>query len=181
MDPITLIDKYGSDALRMSLLGGNSPGTPQRYSEQKILKYRNFATKIWNASRFVAESVASSNSPLATSKNQSQVPSSQSLPEGIDHAETEFFKKLDKLEAKNEKNFAALKLSVALEELYEFFWHDFADQFLEYEKTAIREAESPERVEQAKSCLLNALKRQLTILSDFAPFLVDTIEREMLS
>ncbi|MEK7202019.1 MAG: valine--tRNA ligase [Patescibacteria group bacterium] len=168
MDPMVMIEKYGSDALRMSLLGGNSPGTPQRYTEQKILKYRNFATKIWNASRFVAEST-SSNSKVKTQKSK------------LDHTEEEFFKKLEKLEQKNEKNFAALKLSVALEELYEFFWHDFADQFLEYEKTAIREAESPDRVEQAKSCLLVALKRQLVILSDFAPFLVDTIEKEMLS
>jgi valyl-tRNA synthetase len=133
------------------------------------LKYRNFATKIWNAARFVAEAT--------TGNPKSQFPN----PKLLDHAETEFFKKLEKLEQKNEKNFAALKLSVALEELYEFFWHDFADQFLEYEKTAIREAESPERVEPAKSCLLVALKRQLILLSDFAPFLVDTIEKEMLS
>ena len=71
-------------------------------------------------------------------------------------------------------------MSVALEELYEFFWHDFADQFLEYEKAVIRESDEKTRGAQAKSCLLIALRRQLTILSDFAPFLVDTIEKEML-
>ncbi|MEK7170829.1 MAG: valine--tRNA ligase [Patescibacteria group bacterium] len=190
MDPMVMIDKYGSDALRMSLLGGNSPGTPQRYSEQKILKYRNFATKIWNASRFVAEATADQPSAISSQLKTGTKSNADSrelkaeswvLPSTLDHTEEEFFKKLDKLEVKNEKNFTALKLSVALEELYEFFWHDFADQFLEYEKSAIREAESPERVEQARSCLLVALKRQLTILSDFAPFLVDTIEKEILN
>ncbi|MCR4307864.1 MAG: valine--tRNA ligase [Candidatus Berkelbacteria bacterium] len=165
MDPMTMIEKYGSDALRMSLLGGNSPGTPQRYSEQKIIKYRNFATKIWNATRFVV---------MESSGAKAE------LPKDLDHTEEKFFEKLVKLETKNEKSFTALKLSVALEEIYEFFWHDFADQFLEYEKSAIREAENPERVAQAKSCLLIALKRQLVILSDFAPFLVDMINREML-
>ena len=189
MDPMVMIDKYGSDALRMSLLGGNSPGTPQRYSEQKIIKYRNFATKVWNASRFVAEATADQPSAIshqlragAKSNADSRKLKAESwvLPSTLDHTEEEFFKKLDRLEQKNEKNFTALKLSVALEELYEFFWHDFADQFLEYEKSAIREAESPERVEQAKSCLLVALKRQLTMLADFAPFLIDSIQREML-
>ncbi|MDO8650495.1 MAG: valine--tRNA ligase [Candidatus Berkelbacteria bacterium] len=166
MDPMVMIDKYGSDALRMSLLGGNSPGTPQRYSEQKIIKYRNFATKVWNASRFVV---------METSGAKA------ALPKVLDHTEEKFFEKLAKLETKNEKNFTALKLSVALEELYEFFWHDFADQFLEYEKTAMRESTDKGRSDQSKSCLLVALKRQLTLLSDFAPFLVDTIEREVLN
>ena len=166
MDPMVMIDKYGSDALRMSLLGGNSPGTPQRYSEQKIIKYRNFATKVWNASRFVV---------METSGAKAE------LPKVLDHTEEKFFEKLAKLEAKNEKNFTALKLSVALEELYEFFWHDFADQFLEYEKTAMRESTDKGRSEQSKSCLLVALRRQLILLSDFAPFLVDTVEREVLN
>ena len=103
------------------------------------------------------------------------------LPSILDHTEEKFFEKLAKLEAKNEKNFTDLKLSVALEELYEFFWHDFADQFLEYEKTVIRESDNKVRAKQAKSCLLVALKRQLTILSDFAPFLVESINKEMLS
>ncbi|MEK7534980.1 MAG: valine--tRNA ligase [Patescibacteria group bacterium] len=198
MDPMVMIDKYGSDALRMSLLGGNSPGTPQRYSEQKIIKYRNFATKVWNASRYVAEATANqlsavSNQPKnAAFESQdensersadSRKPKAESwvLPSILDHTEEKFFEKLAKLEAKNEKNFTDLKLSVALEELYEFFWHDFADQFLEYEKTVIRESDNKVRAKQAKSCLLVALKRQLTILSDFAPFLVESINKEMLS
>jgi len=174
LDPLALIEKYGSDALRMSLIGGNTAGTPQRYSEQKILKYRNFVTKIWNASRFVALEAGASSSKL---------------PKTLDHTETEFFKKLDQLEAKNQQHFTSSKLSLALEELYEFFWHDFADQFLEYEKTAIKESGDPStelgagkaRATQAASCLLNALQRQLALLGDFAPFLVEEISQEILA
>src|SRR3989344_5672436 len=185
LEPIALIEKYGSDALRMSLIGGNSAGTPQRYSEEKIIKYRNFATKVWNASRFVAETTADQ---LPAISKQPQKAESRELraeswvlPSTLDHTEEKFFEGLDKLESKNIKNFTDLKLSVALEEIYEFFWHDFADQFLEYEKTIIRESSDPPRVLQAKSCLQFALKRQLALLSDFAPFLVDEINKKILT
>src|SRR3989344_5750224 len=185
LEPIALIEKYGSDALRMSLIGGNSAGTPQRYSEEKIIKYRNFATKVWNASRFVAETTADQLPAISKQpqKAESREPRAESwvLQSTLDHTEEKFFEKLDKLESKNIKNFTDLKLSVALEEIYEFFWHDFADQFLEYEKTIIRESSDPPRVLQAKSCLQFALKRQLALLSDFAPFLVDEINKKILT
>jgi len=166
LDPLTLIDKYGSDALRMSLIGENSAGTPQRYSEQKIVKYRNFVTKIWNASRFVA---------LETEGAGSE------LPKTVDFTEEKFFKSLEKLEANNKKQLGELKLSTALENLYEFFWHDFADQFLEYEKKVISEASDKNKVKNAKSALRVALHRQLAMLEDFAPFVVDAIKKEVIN
>lgn len=164
MDPLTLIDKYGSDALRMSLIGENSAGTPQRYSEQKIVKYRNFVTKIWNASRFVA---------LETEGAASVMPTE------LDFTEKKFFDALTKLEKSNTNLLNSLKLSTSLENLYEFFWHDFADQFLEYEKKIIREASDKQRVELAKSALKIGLDRQLALLEDFVPFVVDAIKIEM--
>ncbi|HSX41790.1 MAG TPA: valine--tRNA ligase [Candidatus Saccharimonadales bacterium] len=165
MDPLALIDKYGSDALRMSLIGGNSPGLPQRYTETKLLKYRNFVTKIWNAARFVA----------STGNSKSQIPN----PKQLDETEKKFLEKLSRLEESNHKDFKTYKLGLALEELYEFFWHDFADQLLEYEKKVLLESADETRKAQAEAVLQDSLKRLLVLLSDFAPFLVTEINQTM--
>ena len=164
-DPLEIINKYGSDALRMSLIGGTTAGLPQRHSEQKVLKYRNFVTKIWNASRFVAQITDGTVS---------------SLPKNLDDTEKKFLAKLDKLEAQNIKLFADYKIGVAAELLYEFFWHEFADQFLEYEKQKINNETAPkDRPASNKSVLRHALKRLLVMLGDFAPFLVYQIGKTM--
>lgn len=170
LDPLALIDKYGSDALRMSLIGGVAAGVPQRFTEQKLLKYRNFVTKIWNGARFVATTSGSANSPTGgqASTNKSS-----------DQTEKKFLDKLAKLEEANAKHFKTYKLGLALEELYEFFWHDFADQLLEYEKKVLLESPDEERKAQAIAVLHDSLRRLLALLSDFAPFLVSEINQTM--
>jgi len=164
MDPLTLIDKHGADALRMSLIGGNSAGLPQRFSEQKVLKYRNFVTKIWNASRFVFLMAG---------------PAESIKLEKADAIEKEFLNQLEKLEKSNQKHFERFGLGVALEELYEFFWHDFADKLIEYEKKVLAESTDAARLKQAKALLQTSLDRLLAILGDFAPFVTATIRNEM--
>lgn len=162
-DPLVIIDKYGSDALRMSLIGGTTAGLPQRHNEQKVLKYRNFVTKVWNASRFVAQITADAK-PVSGKPDQT---------------EAEFMTRIENFSTSNKKLFASYKIGVALEELYEFFWHDFADQFLEYEKKIIYESGNDERIATAQANLTTAIKTLLSILSDFAPFLVAQINQEM--
>lgn len=166
LDPLKMIEQYGSDALRMSLIGSNTAGLPQKYSEQKIVKYRNFVTKIWNASRFVA---------LMTEGEQSAKPAK------LDPTEEKFFASLADIEKKYEKMFENLRLGVALEQLYEFFWFEFADKFIEYEKQILKDSTDASRLKQSQSCLRDALQRQLALLSDFAPFLVQQIKNEILN
>ena len=103
------------------------------------------------------------------------------LPKDLDNTEATFLKKLDELEKNNLKFMNSYQLSMAVEAVYEFFWHEFADQLIEYEKKVINEASEVKRQESAKSFLLYVLERQLNILSDFAPFLVESIRREMLN
>lgn len=165
-DPVELLEKYGADTLRMALLGNLGLGQDQRYSEQKVLKYRNFITKVWNASRFVALTTEGAKSDIKTEP---------------DHVEQEFLKKLSALEEKNQKLLGSYQLGLALEELYEFFWHEFADQFLEYEKKVILEADEASRATQSKILLRNSLERQLILLGDFAPLLVASINKEILT
>lgn len=165
-DPLELIDKHGADALRMSLIGGTSLGQPQRYTEQKILKYRNFITKIWNASRFVAMSTEA-------------VAAAQQLPEltGQDQA---FFDKLAKIEQDNAKHFTAYQLGLALDELYEFIWNDFCNEYLEAKKKLIQDdSANADDQKLAQQLLKTAWQRQLKLLGDFAPFVVAQINKDM--
>jgi valyl-tRNA synthetase len=165
-DPLELIDKHGADALRMSLIGGTSLGQPQRYTEQKILKYRNFITKTWNASRFVAMTTEAVAAPRQLPHLASQ-----------DQA---FFDKLTQLEKDNTKHFAAYQLGLALDELYEFIWNDFCNEYLETKKKLIQDdATSAEDKKLAQQLLKTAWQRQLRLLSDFAPFVVTQINKEM--
>lgn len=165
LDLMTLIDKYGTDAVRMGLLGSATAGANQRFSEQKLVKYRNFVTKIWNASRFVATLEAGG---------------ADELPKTLDEKEKKFLISLEKLEHRNQEHFAKFQFNLALEDLYDFFWTNFAADLLEYEKIAIRESHDPKRAKQGHSFLLHCLGRQLTLISDFAPYVTDAIERTML-
>jgi len=166
LDLMALIEKHGTDAVRMGLLGGNTAGASQRFSEQKTLKYRNFVTKIWNASRFVAQMTGGAKLVQ---------------PKVLDETEKEFFKKLETVERNNLKHFESFQFNLALDELYEFFWNDFASSFLEYEKSAIRDNADDERTRRAQYLLTDALKRQLSMIGDFAPYVTDEIRRTMLS
>lgn len=165
LDLINLIDKHGADAIRMSLIGNNAAGANQRYSEQKLLKYRNFVTKIWNASRFVAIMCEGA---------------SAKQPDNPDPTERAFMKKLDTLEKNNSRYFERFQFNVALEDLYEFFWNDFASGFLEYEKSILRDTADAVRTKQSQSILLHCLARQVELISDFAPYVCDEIKREVL-
>lgn len=166
LDLITLIEKYGTDAVRMGLLGGSSAGQNQRFSEQKLLKYRNFVTKVWNAARFVAEV-----------NDGAKI----NAPDQLDETEKKFLKSLEALEKNNLKYFEKFQFNLALDELYEFFWNDFASTLLEYEKSNIRDNASEERTKKAQYVLREALQRQLVLIGDFAPYVTDEIKRTMLS
>lgn len=164
IEPLEVIDKYGADALRMSVVGSVGIGQNQKFSEQKLLKYRNFTTKIWNASRFVALFAPKTNKDISKLE--------------LDRTEKTFLEKLEKLEQNNRDYFTDYRISLALDELYEFFWFEFADKLVEYEKTAINEG-TPQRSEHAQIFLRNALDRQLTLIADFAPYLCHCVRKEM--
>jgi valyl-tRNA synthetase len=161
---MTLIDKFGTDAVRMGLLGSATAGQNQRFSEQKLLKYRNFVTKVWNASRFVATLEAGG---------------TDELPKTLDEKEKVFLAALENTENRNREHFAKFQFNLALDELYDFFWNNFAADLLEYEKTAIREGNDPKRAKNGHSFLLHTLKRQLVMIADFAPYVTDEISRTM--
>ena len=160
VDPIEMIEKYGADAVRMSLLVGVGPGNDTNFSEDKVRAYKKFANKIWNATRFVLEQ---------TSDTDINKPNYIS-PE--DNARiTEFSNLIEEIT----KEFEEYKLYLVSEKLYHYFWHTFADVIIEDCKKRIQNPTSPEDTQSAKYLLRYLLINQLKVLHPFMPFITEEI------
>lgn len=160
VDPLEMIEKYGADAVRMSLLVGVGPGSDMNFVEDKVRAYKKFANKIWNATRFVLEQ---------TEESDSNVPSI--ITEADQTRIDEFYSLMTEIT----KEFEEYKLYLVSEKLYHYFWHTFADIIIEECKKRIQEASSPEDVASAKYLLRFLLINQLRALHPFMPFITEEI------
>jgi len=152
VDPLDMIDKYGSDALRLGLLLGTAPGNDTSVSEEKIRGYRNFANKVWNATRFI----------------------NLMAPEFVDindvklgEAEARMVKEFDKVKQEITDHMENYRLSLAGEQLYDYFWHTFCDKCIEELKPKLDQTETKD---QAVAVLHYILKNSLLMLHPFVPF-----------
>ncbi|OGY59938.1 MAG: valine--tRNA ligase [Candidatus Colwellbacteria bacterium RIFCSPLOWO2_01_FULL_48_10] len=158
VSPIELADKYGTDALRMSLVVGNTPGTDLPLLEDKIRGYRNFSTKVWNIARFVLTGYRESSvSPAFTDEDKAN-------DAGL--AET---KKIvtDYLEAYD--------LNQASSTIYHYVWHTFADKIIEAYKPRLAATENTADRAAAQATLMNILRGSLKMLHPFMPFVTEEI------
>ncbi len=145
INPLKMVDQYGADALRMSLVHGSAAGNDLSVSEDKIRGMRNFANKLWNIARFIT---------TIETKNENDSPLDKKLQTEISAIVKTTTKRLD-----------AYQFGQAAEELYEFIWHTFADRFLEaYKKQEI-----------SYSVLSDSYKTLLTLLHPFMPFVTEEI------
>ncbi len=161
IDPLEIIDKYGADALRFALATGNSPGNDMRFSDEKIEAARNFANKIWNASRFVRMN-------LTIDK-----------PELPDVSELALEDKwiLDRFNALSASVNAALEryeIGVALSNIYDFAWDVFCDWYIELAKTRLNDKESEKNI-VAQKVITHVLTGILKLLHPFMPFITEEI------
>lgn len=186
MDPLDIIQKYGTDALRMALVVGAAPGQDTPVGEGKIKGYRNFSNKIWNASRFTTLRVSEGNLQTGETGNTKldDLEIDQSILTEADknilsaHAET--IKEVTKL-------LYEFKFSYAGEKLYEFFWHSFADVYIEEAKNHFENSapesgiSNPEsRTSQnTKKILVKVLSETLTMLHPFMPFVTEAVWQEL--
>jgi valyl-tRNA synthetase len=151
MDPIEMVEKYGADALRMALVIGVGPGADIHLSDDKVRSMRNFANKIWNASRFVLEngtSLKSQKSLITNSDDRWILKQTEKVIEAVTRAIEEY------------------KFGQAAETIYEFFWHDFCDKYIETTKV---------RKEDAQAVLLYVLTTSLKLLHPFMPFVTEEV------
>ena len=152
-DPLEMVEKYGADALRMALVVGNAPGNDLKIGEEKIVAYRNFANKIWNAARFVLANREIRN-PKSEIRNSPHKDDLWILKET-----KKTFKKVTQFIEK-------YRFDLAAEEIYRFFWHTFCDKYIEMSK---------KRRQQAQPTLVYVLKTSLKLLHPFMPFITEEI------
>ncbi len=165
INPIDIVNNYGADALRLALVIGVAPGSDIALSDDKVRSQRNFINKIWNASRFVLfhlDQFVVDNPQNITSLSPANFQKSQLKSK----EDKEIIDKLDKLICSVTKNFNSYHFGLASESLYQFFWHDFCDLYLESVKS---------RSQEALPVLVYVLITSLKLLHPFAPYVTETI------
>ena len=155
IDPLEVIDKYGADALRFTLATGNSPGNDMRFYDERVEASRNFANKIWNASRFVL---------MNTDETASDV-----LPANLELEDKWILSKLNKLIEKVTDNLDKYELGIAVQNLYDFIWDEFCDWYIELVKPRLGTDKNPQNV------LIYVLSNILKLLHPFMPFITEEI------
>ena len=163
IDPLEIIEKYGADALRFALATGNAPGNDMRFSDEKIEAARNFANKLWNASRFVLMNLTESDEELLTLPDESEL-----APE-----DKWILSRFNKTVRSVNSNFENYELGIALSEIYSFTWDSFCDWYIEMAKSRIFEGGAPAL--SAKRVLTHVLTGILKLLHPYMPFITEEI------
>ena len=159
IDPLEMISVYGADALRLTLATGNSPGNDMRFSEKKITASRNFANKLWNASRFILMNL--SDSVMAE------------LPATLTTEDKWFISKYNSLVKEVTENIDRYELGIAVQKLYDFIWDIMCDWFIEITKPRMQEG--GETAENAQRVLVYVMSGTLKLLHPFMPFITEEI------
>ena len=162
VDPLVVIDKYGADSLRFSLVNGIAPGSDIRFSEDKLESYRNFMNKIWNASRFVLM-----NAENVKIKNIDEIKKLMSADKWI-------LSKLNSTVAAVTKFMDKYEVGLAATRLYEFIWNQFCDWYIELSKTALYSSDDEKRSDTV-SVLVYVLRETLKLAHPIIPFITDEI------
>ena len=161
IDPIEMIDKYGTDALRFSLVRLASKGQDIKFSEDRVPESRNFCTKIWNASRFALMNLEDYTGKVVTSTEYS-------LPERW------ILSRLNSTIGQVNQSIADYDIDEACKGIYEFFWNDYCDWFLELSKSSLR-SDDPIIKTRAQFVLLHVLETSLRLLHPLMPFITEEI------
>ena len=160
IDPLEIIDQYGADALRFTLVTGNSPGNDMRFSTEKVEASRNFANKIWNASRFIQ---------MNLTIEQAELPDDLALEDKwIVHKYNELVKAVT-------DNIDKYELGIAAQKLYDFIWDNFCDWYIEIVKPRLQNHDDMQANERAQRVLCYVLRATMQLLHPFMPFITETI------
>ncbi len=163
IDPLEIIDQYGADALRLTLVTGNAPGNDMRFSNERVEASRNFANKVWNASRFIL---------MNMKENIIDEPEDFLLKP----ADRWILAKVNRLAKDVTENMDKYELGIAVQKVYDFIWDEFCDWYVELAKYRIYHAEENS---QSAKCALWTLKtvlgQALKLLHPFMPFITEEI------
>ena len=159
IDPLEIAEKYGADALRFNLVTGNSPGNDMRFYTERCEAMRNFANKIWNASRFLMMN-------LTIDKCE--------LPEKLELEDKWILSKLNRAIGEITENMDKYELGVAAQKIYDFIWDDYCDWYIELTKTRLQGDDEDSKV-RAQQVLCYVLTDMLKLLHPFMPFITEEI------
>jgi len=168
IDPLEIIDQYGTDALRFALTIGNSPGNDLRFSTEKVESSRNFANKIWNATRFVLMNF-DENVEFGKVDRTKFTAADQWILSRVNRLITEVTDNLEHFE-----------LGIALQKLYEFIWDEFCDWYIELVKPRLFDREDSTRLE-AQWVLNYVLGTSMKLLHPYMPFITEEIYRHLIN
>ena len=159
IDPLEIADKYGADALRFNLVTGNSPGNDMRFYTERCEAMRNFANKIWNASRFLMMNLTIDQC---------------CLPEKLELEDKWILSKLNTAVREITENMERYELGVAAQKIYDFIWDDYCDWYIELTKTRLQGEDEDSKV-RAQQVLCHVLTQMLKLLHPFMPFITEEI------
>ena len=163
IDPLEVIDKYGADALRYTLITGNAPGNDMRFYWERVEASRNFANKVWNASRFIMM-----NDP------DNKVTADSAMPDNLTAADKWILSKMNNLIKEVTDNMEKYELGIAVAKLNDFIWEEFCDWYIEMVKPRLYNDEDTTKIAAIwtlKKVLIDALK----LLHPYMPFITEEI------
>ena len=168
IDPLEIIAKYGTDALRFSLILGISPGNDIRYMPEKLESASNFANKLWNASKFVLSNMPKDGSKLAEDR----------LPENLCYEDKWILSKLNKLVKEVTNNLENFELGIATQKIYDFIWNEFCDWYIEMVKSRLYDENCTTKF-AAQYTLNKVLRDSLKLLHPVMPFVTEKIYMQL--
>ena len=163
IDPLEVIDKYGADALRLTLITGNAPGNDMRFYWERVESSRNFANKVWNASRFIMMNLGDEQ---------------PTKPEAADLLPVDrwILSKINTLAKDVTENMDKYELGIAVQKVYDFIWEEFCDWYIEIAKVRLyKKEEDPKAANAALWVLKTVLANALKMLHPYMPFITEEI------
>ena len=161
IDPLEIIEQYGADALRFTLLTGISPGNDTRFSTEKVESSRNFANKIWNAARFILMNIEGRDIACT-------------LPETLAMEDKWILDRLNRVTREVTDNMERFELGIAVSKLYDFIWDDLCDWYIELAKVRLNSGDEA-GADAARHVLVWVLERTMRLLHPFMPFITEEI------
>ena len=178
IDPIEIIEKYGTDSLRFSLLSGTTMGNDIRYLPEKLEMGSNFANKIWNAAKFIKMNLAKDEDILEFNKKVYDSKNKKYNEKLLNIEDKWIINKLDKLIADVSRNMDNYDLGIAIDKIYSFIWNEFCDWYIEIVKPRLYN-ENYETKVQVSAVLNYVFSTALKLLHPFMPFVTSKLYSEL--
>ncbi len=162
IDPLEIIDQYGADALRLTLITGNAPGNDMRFYYERVEAARNFANKVWNASRFIMMNMEGKEIP-------------ENAGDYLEPADKWIISKLNRLVKEVTDNMEKYELGIAVQKVYDFIWDEFCDWYIEMVKPRLYNSDDKDSQNAALYTLKTVLIDALKLLHPYMPFITEEI------